>query len=297
MPSSSTTITESQAFSFSTALNFTRSKYSWPNPEHSIGRRCESISGFYCWEAEGPARELSNKIFPDIARLLESRNEYLNEGEPVPRLIMYGMYMIGRIEAAARPTVLFSCQSKNPRKKALKLVKKSNVLKDIHGVMLADSSRPPLAQPTPVLLAKEDRRRILLRDTAYIEASSYGASKLIISSSNGSPSDFTKATLGGILALGDKFYALTVAHPFIEPMQSEAQATDDRGEIDLSFDDDTDDDAFASASLEDATNDGMLSLLRGVMHRIDHNIHRIPIHSASNRFSRSLTEGASGLSR
>src|SRR5271154_5992478 len=93
-------------------------KAEWPDPELSIGRECRSVGRNKCWEVSGPAQTVSNCIFPKVKCLLESRNEYLNEKEPVPVAIVLGFFMIGRTEKKSNPTLLFTCEKKIPRRKA-----------------------------------------------------------------------------------------------------------------------------------------------------------------------------------
>jgi len=67
-------------------------KTEWPDPELSLGRECGNLSRNRCWEVEGTAQTVADCLFPKIKGLLESRSEYLNEGEPIHVAIILGCY-------------------------------------------------------------------------------------------------------------------------------------------------------------------------------------------------------------
>src|SRR5882724_5013092 len=67
----------------------------WPSPHLSLGNKCSSFGAKDCWEVTGPAEAISAEIFRAVRTLLNSRTEYLNEKEPKPCFIMFGLYMIG----------------------------------------------------------------------------------------------------------------------------------------------------------------------------------------------------------
>jgi hypothetical protein len=81
-----------------------------------------------------------------IKKLLDARVDELEENDPVAgHILVYRMYMIGKEEATARPTLLFSCQSARMRRRAIKFMKESRMLKDHPAVKMAESSTPPTA--------------------------------------------------------------------------------------------------------------------------------------------------------
>lgn len=68
------------------------SKYAWPNPELSIGARCNRLGDRECWQAIGPAGELFDQIAEAINHLLDIRLEDIQKGEPLAdNIISYGM--------------------------------------------------------------------------------------------------------------------------------------------------------------------------------------------------------------
>lgn len=118
----------------------------WPNPELSLGTKCNSLGGYECWVAIGPAQELFTRINDAIGDLLDTRVDELEEGEPVAgNILTFGMYMMGSRPSTARPSLIFSCQSENPRKRALKFIRQSGILKEHPKILLAQSSTCPLA--------------------------------------------------------------------------------------------------------------------------------------------------------
>jgi len=127
-------------------LPFPFSKNPWPDPHLSIGTKCDRLGGNECWEAIGPAQELFSKISKSVADLLDTRIEDVEEGEPVAgHILTFGMFMIGKSVATAQPTLLFICQRLKPRRRAIKFVKESGILKDHPKFALAESAMCPLA--------------------------------------------------------------------------------------------------------------------------------------------------------
>lgn len=121
----------------------------WPDPERSVGVRWCSLGKNSCWEATGPAQEIAAKVLCKIKDVLESQHEYLNEGVCIRRVLLFGLYMVGRAKAQARPTILFSCENKMQRQRAMKAVRESAILDEYPGVCLGESSRPPRLSREP----------------------------------------------------------------------------------------------------------------------------------------------------
>lgn len=118
----------------------------WPNTHLSLGVEYNQLGGNRCWKAIGPAKEVFDAIRLPIKRLLDARVDELEENDPVAgHMLVYEMYMIGKEEASARPTLLFSCENARMRRRAIKFMKESRMLKDHPMVKMAESSTPPLA--------------------------------------------------------------------------------------------------------------------------------------------------------
>ena len=197
-------------------------KNPWPDSQGSIGSLLCPMGRNKCWEAVGPAGELSRgNLFKEIKKLLESRHEHLNEGESVPRAILFEVYMIGRNETLARPTILFCCERKPPRQRAMKLVRQSLVLDDYPEVQLGVCSRPPglTHQPVPlfdpitveydgVSVAKSPSAVLYMPPIKFILGL-----PIYVQHSNRGP---RAATMGGFISLGDALVGLSVRHVFDE---------------------------------------------------------------------------------
>jgi hypothetical protein len=131
------------------SLKSFKQKNPWPDPERSIGVSWCSLGKNWCWEAIGPAQEIAGKILCKIKDILESQHEYLNEGVCIRRVLLFGLYMVGRTKAQARPTIVFSCENKIQRQRAMKAVRESAILDGHPGVYLGESSRPPRLSNEP----------------------------------------------------------------------------------------------------------------------------------------------------
>jgi len=212
----------------------------WPQPELSIGTRyqCLDVLGRYkCWSLreKSPAHIVWKGIYQSITTLLEDHYEHLGTSGSE---LMVEMFMIGKKEKNASPTILFSCESKNARQKAMDLVnKKSRVLESHYGVRMAQCSRLPR-----LLALGDDVESMQLPEGVYsygpVESS--GISVLIVAKDEAPP---RKATIGGFLYSGNSYYGLTTAHAF-----SAAKEISSSGDMDLDF-------AFHGASSDDESSD------------------------------------------
>jgi len=222
--------------------SFPKTKPQWPEPEASIGRSLQALGAKKCWEVKGPAREISDQILPKIRNILASCSEELNAQESVPLPILLGVYMVGKDEHNAAPIVLFSCQSRTARRKAMKIVKKSNILQSFEGVLLAEHPESPIS------LASDDERSFASSvvpeqmTTVYVappqSMDSLCGKPIFIQCETGGPLIFTRvATMGGILQQGDTYHGLTVAHSFLRTGVAQLSS---ENSVEISFDDSDD---------------------------------------------------------
>ncbi|RDW56688.1 hypothetical protein BP6252_14040 [Coleophoma cylindrospora] len=122
------------------------SKPSWPEPQLSLGRQCCRVGHNQCWHATGPALALFTKVNKNIAKLLDTLIADIEDGQPVAdNPLAYRMFMIGKSKSTARPTILFISQSQTSRKRAIKYVKSSKILKPHPEIVLANSTVYPMA--------------------------------------------------------------------------------------------------------------------------------------------------------
>ena len=217
-------------------------KLTWPQPELSIGKELEALDRSHrCWETIGPVLDLAQKsIFPAVKALLEERQDYLTEREPIKSPVTFEMYMTGRRKEEANPTLLFCCSRVQPRKRAKEVVKTSQILRDHPALHIAHSKRSPQAR-TPIRVFVGPMKGIKV---GGVEA--FGEVYCIspVNRTCGVPvfmrrkdGSFRKSTIGGIVQFNDQYYGLTVAHPFIDDgLESAEESEDDFSDLDCSFD-------------------------------------------------------------
>ncbi|RDW68774.1 uncharacterized protein DSM5745_08534 [Aspergillus mulundensis] len=117
-----------------------RNKETWPNPELSIGTFCGTTKDkVNYWEAQGPAREAFVNISTSIQETLN--DECLRV--PSSSTLVYDVYMIGKTPGKAVPHIMFSCKASESRKKAVALVRKSDILDHYPGMELGHWESPP----------------------------------------------------------------------------------------------------------------------------------------------------------
>ena len=237
---------------------FVLPKATWPEPQLSIGTKCNRMGQNECWEAIGPARTLFTEIAKSVGKLLDERMDELEVGEPVAvDILTFGMYMIGKTPNTAQATLLFTCQRQKPRRRAIKFIKESSILKGKPKIALAESSVVPNATNNNYLrLLAGDRGSKELREVGgsrlwnRVAAESLESSHLVwtppirifavpvICASTG-----RKATVGGILQVNGKYYGITVAHVFenfsSRPVSTEPESSSKRqdGDTEFAFDD------------------------------------------------------------
>ncbi|KAH8903338.1 hypothetical protein BR93DRAFT_931367 [Coniochaeta sp. PMI_546] len=175
----------------------------WPNPQISIGRFIRKFGRVSCWEATGPARDAFNEIAPRI-------KDYLDRSvEPIAVWVTWSIYMFGKTQKSANPTIVFCCDVAAHRKEVRELILESGLLDGYRGMKTAHMPKAPgLEQLIP--LAPEDSRGATCRveSTASRWNTGCGGMKVLVG-------DFgAHATIGGTIQIGDKFYYTTAAHPF-----------------------------------------------------------------------------------
>jgi hypothetical protein len=119
----------------------------WNESEKSIGKLRTIIKGKKSWEVKGTAEEAFNKVSQPIKELLDSRIEYIEEGEEIAMSVSSHMWMVGRNEKSALPTITFTSKSERVRRKTLLLVRESDLLSEFQGIALkALSAMPAVTQ-------------------------------------------------------------------------------------------------------------------------------------------------------
>lgn len=200
----------------------------WPDPGVSVGSRCQSLDALgriKSWNLreKSPAHLVWKSISKAITALLDDQFEHL---ETRGSDFMVEMFMIGKKSTSASPTILFSCERKIARERAMDLVGKKPILADHPGIRMAQCSRLP--RP----LAFDDyltSARLLKGIYAHEPLASCALSILVVGQDYAPP---RRATIGGFLCIGSEYYGLTTAHVFQESKVKEQKATAD---VDFEF--------------------------------------------------------------
>lgn len=122
----------------------------WPDPDKSVGVFHRKLGRYSCWEVVGLAREDFDRISDEIKIYLERNSD------PAPYPVIWTMYMIGRLENTARPTIMFCSKDKASRKTIRDVIEKSGILNGYPGVGVGDPDRPPdFDYLVPLAIAEE----------------------------------------------------------------------------------------------------------------------------------------------
>ncbi len=214
---------------FWAALTGITTKAPWSEPEKSIGSELSPFDKSHqCWETAGPVLDFAPRLLAEVARLLDARHAYLNDGEPVDFYVSFGLYMIGRRKEKSNLTLLFVCLRPSPRKRAVELVKESRILDRYSpGIRLGDSIRIPYRIQDPSSTSLRPFRLLVgeeVQQPSLVETSELSriycmprvdracGVPIIISNFN---KNLRKATLGGLVVIGGTHFGLTVSHAFL----------------------------------------------------------------------------------
>jgi hypothetical protein len=207
----------------------------WPNPEASIGQYRSTFNGQKFWEIIDPGRKQLEPLLPAVKSLLDAHNEDLKERETVP--ILFALFMVGRTEVIACPTLVIICSKKGPRQKVADLIRNSEVLHKYPGVLLGTSSKRPRipASGPPQSIASGIESGVQSSNQSdkpiYVKKSEFHAAcgdPIYIPVDEDSKIQesriFRKATIGGYLKLKARdgmitIVGITVAHAFEPPHQ------------------------------------------------------------------------------
>ena len=231
---------------------FKRRKKEWPDPERSIGRSCpfHSTSGC-CWEAIGPARDAFNEVAETIRELFQSHSDYLNEDEETSPTFSFDIWMVGRDESHARPTIILGCQSEKVRTKAKKLLVGSGILDKSLRIDVKKTSRAPdrLAANDDIhgLGGSEPSLENMRTVYALEERDECGIQIFLGSAYNLPTESAPKATIGGVVMVDSFAYGLSVSHVFSSTYQPPQDLLKDDVLV-FDEDSDSDTDSFAEST-------------------------------------------------
>lgn len=186
----------------------------WLNPQESTGRYiCRDRDKWHhIWEAIGPARDVFvNTIAPRI-------KEYLEDAvEPISSRVTWSMYMVGRTEFAASPSIIFCCEVLDHRREVRNTIRESGILDGYPGIKARHLPRPPDFDQLVPLGAGGQPMDHCGDMTALTSKGRSACGSQISLGSNGTKSlssDFA-ATIGGVIRLGGHFYYTTAAHALL----------------------------------------------------------------------------------
>lgn len=180
----------------------------WLNPEESIGRYIGRAKWDHIWEAIGPARDAFNRVAPRIKEYLESAVE------PISSRVTWTMYMIGRSESLASPSIIFCCEVLQHRRQVRDTIKESGILNGYPGIKTGHLPRPPdFDQLVPLGAGEKSlyRRGDLIALTSQAR-SACGSQLFINADESDSVPPEAVATIGGVIRLGENYYYTTAAH-------------------------------------------------------------------------------------
>jgi len=174
----------------------------WLNPQLSTGRLICKIGRISCWEAKGPAKDAFNEIAPRIKNYLD------RSVDPITSWVTWSIYMLGKAEKSASPTILFCCEVAAHRKEVRRIIVESGLLDGYRGMKTGHMPRAPgFDQLVPLASAGTSASA----RQAEVPASSWNASHC--SGMRISVGD-SYATIGGVIQIRHKFYYTTAAHVF-----------------------------------------------------------------------------------
>ena len=206
-----------------------------------------SMFGIYKrWTLAGSALDLWQRDLR--SRIQELIRE--NEGEIYKKYKLRGAttchcWMLGRTQHSAKPTVVIAHGEPRILKRTMRIIDKHEILKT-QGFELRGCPSCDLQLLTAASSAQITQH--VNRDSLNFPLSLCGAEVAV-----GTPPRY--ATLGGILAVGEKLYALTVAHVFTEkiPVQTQKAAFDSNPVL---YDMDWANSSSEDCSVEDYSSEG-----------------------------------------
>jgi len=113
----------------------------WPNPEESVGELRYSSKNQNYWDTKGPALESLAPLKEEIKDLLNLYSDNITKKEPVS--LLFDIFMIGRLKQTSCPTLIVICAKKEPRNRASKIIRESQLLDNYPGVLLGACSHHP----------------------------------------------------------------------------------------------------------------------------------------------------------
>jgi hypothetical protein len=115
-----------------------RKSQPYPDVHACIGSFIGHFNERDWWHATGKAREAFKTVEKELLDHLQAAFE-----DTYRSIVHFHLFMIGRALSSARPTIMFFCEEKEPRKKAKKLIDESGILKQLPGFRTGQQARQP----------------------------------------------------------------------------------------------------------------------------------------------------------
>ncbi|KAH6990017.1 hypothetical protein EDB80DRAFT_729363 [Ilyonectria destructans] len=212
----------------------------WANPRESIGDRLGDIqSGKYtCWKPVGRAREAWNAVRPRIKEYLD------NFCQSNSSSVILEMYMIGKTEETASPTILICSSDRATRKNIRKTIRENKFLERYPGIGLGDTNELPDRRRVIRMAGLHSTRgsvHIVGADTETPDVYTFRDAKCVVGRqlfiTTGEHGRI--ATGGPIVWIQEKSYQLSVAH-VLQPVHDIGNGSDGSSALDeCSFDGDS----------------------------------------------------------
>ncbi|KAH7064190.1 hypothetical protein BKA63DRAFT_558569 [Paraphoma chrysanthemicola] len=215
---------------------------------------------YHCWVATGPHRDLFYSQLKDsILRLLDGWSASLSSED----FVILSLYMIGRSERTASPTICFISANERNRKEARALVKESGLLKGYPGFKTSHMSKDPAWGAELEQLGTEKEHLAADDASVFPKEAYYEFQKPV--NMIGMPvyarhASTMRAATANAIELRGRLYFLTVSHVFMEA-QTAAVAPVAGTNIDFEIDsdeetDDLDEMETSVTSLGSLSSDG-----------------------------------------
>lgn len=215
----------------------------WRNPERSVGRFICKVGKDSIWEAQGDALDAFKDLAPSI-------KDYLDHCvEPISSWVTWSIYMMGSAVCSAKPTIIFCCEVVLHRREVRNIIKNSGILDRYPGVKTGHMPRAPdfdqLVALSPGVEACNEVKVYLNRPRSPYNEENMPVealgTEIIIEGFNNDMRYSAKATVGGVIQVGNKYFYTTAAHAF----QYDIAAIDQDTVSDNDSSDDFEDDCFS----------------------------------------------------
>ncbi|KAH4639700.1 hypothetical protein HBH81_094080 [Parastagonospora nodorum] len=215
---------------------FKRRSRAYPGVQTCLGSFIGISNERHWWYATGKAREDFEAVEAYVQEQLEAdmKDSYRST-------VYFKLFMIGRDEISAKPTIMFFCEEKEPRERAKKVLDKRGLLLRLPGFRTGHQSEQPitgpLVQPADVSENKDlsPERVDHLTEAYYDPQGSVGALGMAIFAKHRN-GRWRKATAYRVYQ-GEKCFLMSVSHIFVEQTLSDRDGTlDNDGDYDFGSD-------------------------------------------------------------